>query len=53
VTIRFDEKGKIFTDVISKEVMGVIIQTLAERIRGKIHVRPEEPLKDTTNPAAE
>jgi hypothetical protein len=49
MTIRFDEKGKFFTDVVSKEPVGVIIQTPAGRISGKIHVRPGERLKDAIN----
>jgi hypothetical protein len=49
MTIRFDEKGKFFTDVISKESIPVIIQTPTNRITGNIHVRPGERLKDTIN----
>lgn len=46
MSIRFDEKGKFFTDVVSKETVAVIIQTLTHRIRGNIHIRPGERLKD-------
>ncbi len=49
MSIYFDEKGKFFTDVISKEAVPVIIQTPAGRIEGKIHIRPGERLKDAIN----
>ena len=42
----FDEKGKIFTPVISKKPIPVIIQTTLNRIEGKIYVRPDERIKD-------
>jgi hypothetical protein len=49
--IRFDEKGKFFTDVVSKESVTVIIQTPSGRVHGKIHIRPDERLKDALNQA--
>lgn len=49
MTIRFDDKGKFFTDVISKESIPVTIQTTTHRITGNIHIRPGERLKDTIN----
>ncbi len=42
----FDEKGKFFTPVIAKTPVPVIIQTTSHRIEGKIHLRPDERLKD-------
>ena len=42
----FDEKGKIFTPVVSKKPVQVIIQTTLSRIEGKIFVRPDERIKD-------
>jgi hypothetical protein len=51
MTIRFDDKGKFFTEVVSKEVVPVIIQTITHRIHGKIHIRPGERLKDEINQA--
>jgi len=47
--IRFDDKGKFFTEIISKEAVPVIIQTLTHRINGYLHVRPETRLKDEIN----
>ena len=46
MTVRYDEKGKYFTDVITKDAVICIIQTLMHRIRGKVHVRIGERLKD-------
>ena len=46
MTVRYDDKGKYFTDVISKDTVVCIIQTLMHRIRGSVHVRVGERLKD-------
>ncbi len=43
---QFDEKGKIFTNVVTKKPVQVIIQTTAQRIRGEVHVRPNMRLLD-------
>ena len=45
----FDDKGKIFTHVIKKKPVAVYIQTSNQLIRGKIHIRPDERLKDELN----
>ena len=42
----FDEKGKFFTPIISKNPVAVIIQTVQHRITGNIHIRPEDRIKD-------
>jgi hypothetical protein len=42
----FDEKGKIFTAVVTKKPVPVIIQTTLSRVEGKIFVRPDERIKD-------
>jgi len=44
-----DYKGKYFTDVISKDVVRTVIQTLTVRIIGDIYVRPGERFKDELN----
>jgi hypothetical protein len=49
MNIRYDEKGKFFTEVVSKDTVPVIIQTTRNRIIGSIHVRPGERLKDEIN----
>ncbi len=46
---QFDDKGKIFTQVISKKPYSVIIQTTRQVIRGVIHVRPTERVIDEIN----
>lgn len=42
----FEEKGKIFTHIVTKEPVDVIIQTPTNCIYGLVHVRPEDRLKD-------
>jgi hypothetical protein len=49
MSIRFDEKGKFFTDVVSKEAVPVIVQTITHQVRGMLHIRPEERLSDEIN----
>ncbi len=44
--IQYDEKGKFFTDVIAKIPVDAVVQTTAQLIRGKVHVREGERLKD-------
>jgi hypothetical protein len=46
MTIEFDDKGKFYTDVITKVVIPATIVTIAHRITGLIHVRPEQRMKD-------
>lgn len=46
MAIEFDEKGKFFTDVILKTPVHVIVQTAGQMVRGKVHVREGERLKD-------
>jgi len=46
---QFDEKGKIYTNVISKEPVLITIQTLTNRIHGEIYVRSGERLNDDLN----
>ncbi|HEX2995654.1 MAG TPA: hypothetical protein VHP14_12570 [Anaerolineales bacterium] len=46
MTIEYDEKGKIFTDVVSKVTVPATIQTTTHMIRGNIHVRRDQRIKD-------
>jgi uncharacterized protein DUF6812 len=46
MSIEFDEKGKYFTDIISKIAVSAIIQTATHRIEGAIYVRPGSRIKD-------
>jgi hypothetical protein len=42
----FEDKGKIYTNIVSKTPIDVIIQTPNHQIHGKVHVRPNGRLKD-------
>ena len=44
-----DEKGKVFTEYVSKEPLKVVIQTSTNRIFGMIHVSHGTRLKDELN----
>jgi hypothetical protein len=46
MTVEFDEKGKFFTDVVSKVSIPAAVQTTQHLIRGNVHVRRDERLKD-------
>jgi hypothetical protein len=41
-----DEKGKRFTDVITKRAVYATMQTTTHLMRGDIHVRPDQRIKD-------
>ncbi len=49
MAIEYDEKGKFFTDIISKEVIRVDIETVTQHIRGNVHVRKGDRLSDEIN----
>jgi hypothetical protein len=51
MVLEFDEKGKFYTDVITKDVVLCQIQTMTHRIRGYVHVRKGERLSDEINQA--
>ena len=46
MAIEFDDKGKFFTNVISKTALAVTVQTVTHRIHGNIHVRQGQRIKD-------
>ena len=46
MTFEYDDKGKFFTDVISKIPVSAIVQTTSHRIEGDIHIRRDERIKD-------
>jgi hypothetical protein len=46
MTVEFNDRGKYFTDIISKVAVGAIIQTTTHRIEGSIHVRLDGRVKD-------
>ncbi len=49
--LNYEEKGKIFTEFISKDIILCHIQTPNHRIRGCVHVRQDERLSDEINKA--
>jgi hypothetical protein len=46
MSMEFDAKGKFFTDVVTKIAVHVTLQTTIQLVRGNIHVRQGERLKD-------
>lgn len=46
MTIEYDEKGKIFTDVVSKIAVYATIQTTTHLMRAHIHVRRDQRIID-------
>lgn len=46
MTIEYDEKGKYYTNVIHKVPVPSVVQTTSNLIRGLIHVRQDQRLKD-------
>jgi hypothetical protein len=46
MTIEYDEKGKFYTDIVKKLPVPVVIQTTTHLVRGLVHVREGERLKN-------
>ena len=46
MTIEYDEKGKIFTDIVSKIAIYARIQTTMHMLHGRIHVRRDQRIID-------
>jgi hypothetical protein len=46
MTFEYDEKGKIFTDIVSKVAVPATIQTTTHLMRGHVHVRRDQRIKD-------
>jgi hypothetical protein len=44
--IEFDDKGKFYTEIISKVSVPAMIQTTQHRIQGLVHIRPNSRFKD-------
>jgi len=51
MTFEYDNKGKFFTDVISKIPIDVLVQTTTHLVQGTIHIRSDERLKDELDKA--
>ena len=46
MSIEYDEKGKFYTDIVKKLPVSAVIQTATHLVRGLIHVRQGERLKN-------
>jgi len=49
MVFEYDDKGKYFTDVISKDKILSHIQTVTHQIRGFVFIRKDERLSDELN----
>jgi len=49
MSTEYDEKGKIFTDIVSKIPIQATIQTTTHLMQGRLHVRRGERIKDELN----
>ncbi|MFZ6030333.1 MAG: hypothetical protein ACOYYS_21685 [Chloroflexota bacterium] len=49
MTLRFDDKGKYYTDYVTKEGIPVVIQMESHHIRGYVYVQEDERLSDELN----
>lgn len=48
---QYDDKGKIYTPVIQKKKVDVVVQTITHRIQGVLHIHPDERMKDELDKA--
>ncbi len=46
MTIEYDEKGKFYTDVVTKLPVSCLVQTTTHLMRGSVHVRQGERFKN-------
>jgi len=53
MSIRVDAKGKVFTDIVRKDEVPALIQTVTNLIHGHIFLRPEQRIKDEFNEGKE
>ncbi|MCC6191048.1 MAG: hypothetical protein IT318_18660 [Anaerolineales bacterium] len=53
MTVRVDAKGKTYTEIVRKDEIPALIQTIASLIHGHIYLRPGLRLKDELNGANE
>ena len=53
MSVRIDAKGKTYTDVVRKDDLAVLIQTVTNLVHGQIYLRPGLRLKDELNGTAE
>jgi hypothetical protein len=53
MTVRVDAKGKTYTDIVRKDEVPALIQTVSNLIHGHIYLRSGLRLKDELNGTAE
>lgn len=46
MTIEYDEKGKIYTNVVPKDPISAVIKTVTHLVKGAVYVRQGDRLKD-------
>ena len=46
MTFEYDNKGKFFTDIISKTPIDVLVQTTTGLVQGILHIHKDERVKD-------
>ena len=46
MTVAYDDKGKVFSNIISKDALSVRIQTVTNMITGEIYVDHDKRVKD-------
>ena len=46
MSTEYDEKGKIFTEVVSKIAIYAMVQTTTHRMRGRLHIRRDQRVED-------
>jgi hypothetical protein len=51
MSLHYDEKGKFFTEYVSKEMIRAVLQTATHRIEGTLYVRAGERVSDMLNRA--
>jgi|MudIll2142460700_1097286.scaffolds.fasta_scaffold2097314_1 hypothetical protein len=49
MTLHYDDKGKFYTEYVSKNAVNAVIQTSTHRITGKIFIRVGERVSDELN----
>jgi hypothetical protein len=49
MSVRVDAKGKVFTEIVHKDEIPALIQTVTNLIHGHIFVRPGVRIKDDFN----